>query len=345
MSFWNLFSRDHRTNCRAWRHSDRNPAIPATGETWKKFWTANPDVLEFAGKRLLYYRGNGFVAEGDGTRHDRIGVAEILSLGTDAIEIQDLNHGLPIVDIGEPGAFDARHVLDPATIVFRGEVWLYYSAIGDGADSVGLARSSDGIHFEKVGKVLEGRAPDVVARDDGIAMLYQIPTADGHHEFFLAHSRDGIRFQPRAGAPVFSRGACGWDSRDVVTGRLLCEGDEFYLLYGGSSSLIDQPDAFGLARSQDLIHWERHPGNPVFGCGPKGTEDGGAIWFPALIEMEEAFVLLYEGSRGNYQGDLSSQICMASIPRIHSAEAAGGHDRTRRGGTAVERSAGAVFPL
>jgi hypothetical protein len=105
----------------------------------------------------------------------------------------------------------------------------------------------------------------------------------------------------------------------VATGRLLRAEDEFYLLYGGSSSLIDQPDAFGLARSRDLIHWERHPGNPVFGCGPKGSEDGGAIWFPALIETEEALVLLYEGSRGNYQGELSSQICMASIPKIRRA--------------------------
>jgi hypothetical protein len=91
--------------------------------------------------------------------------------------------------------------------------------------------------------------------------------------------------------------------------------DAYYLIYGGSSSLLDQPDYFGLARSNDLLHWERHPGNPIFGCGAKGQEDGGAIWFPALIETADRFVLLYEGSRGNYRGDLSSQICQSSIPK------------------------------
>ncbi|MEI6809964.1 MAG: hypothetical protein WCN95_14700, partial [bacterium] len=159
-------------------------------------------------------------------------------------------------------------------------------------------------------------APDVVARDGGISMLYQRHAASGHYELFLAHSRDGINFEPVVEAPVFSPAPDGWDSHDVVTGRLIQSGDCFYLFYGGSATLVDQPAAFGLARSMDLIHWERHQGNPVFSCGPEGSEDAGAIWFPSLIETEEAFVLLYEGSRGNYSGELSSQICMAWIRRV-----------------------------
>ena len=252
----------------------------------------------------------------DETRHDRIGVAEIAEISRDSLKVLDLAGGLPIVDVGEAGAFDGKDVLDPATAVFQERVWLYYSAVGDGPDSVGLAISSDGIHFDKVGKVLEGRAPDVIVKDGGIAMLYQEKNADGQYEFFVAHSPDGIHFESKTEPAVFSpMGGRGWDSYDVVTGRLYADRDGFLMLYGGSSSLIDQPDCFGLAKSPDLIHWERHPGNPIFGCGAKGAEDGGAIWFPALIETDEWFVLLYEGSRGNYRGDLSSQICMASIPK------------------------------
>jgi predicted GH43/DUF377 family glycosyl hydrolase len=316
MSIWSRFGRDYRQNCLAWHHSDQNPVIPASGRTWKRFWTANPHVLEFGGRSLLYYRGNGIMPGREDARHDRIAVAEIVNISPDTLDVRDLADGMPIVDVGEVGAFDETHALDPSAVVYREDVWLYYSAIGSGPDSIGLARSRDGIHFSKVGKVLEGRAPSVVARGDGLSVLYQAKNVDGQYQFFVADSADGIHFVDKTESAVFSpTGDRGWDSYDVTTGRLYSDGDAFLLMYGGSSSLVDQPDFFGLARSADLIHWERHPGNPIFGCGPKGAEDGGAIWFPALIETEELFVLLYEGSRGKYRGDLSSQICMASIAK------------------------------
>lgn len=318
-SIWNLFGPDYRRNCLAWRHSAENPVIPAAGDTWKQRWTANPDVLDFADRRLLYYRGNGVMPGREARNHDRIGVAEIAGLSADGLDLQELADGLPIVDVGEKDSFDSEHVLDPATAVFRGDVLLYYSAIGNGPDSVGLATSTDGIRFKKVGKVLDGRAPDVVVRDEGISMLYQKKNTDGRYEFFVAHSSDGVHFENASTQAVFSpSGRTGWDCHDVSTGRLCPDEDGYLLLYGASSSLVDQPDSFGLARTPDLIHWERHPGNPIFGCGPKGAEDGGAIWFPALIETDALFVLLYEGSRGDYRGDLSSQICMASIAKTIS---------------------------
>ena len=64
-----------------------------------------------------------------------------------------------------------------------------------------------------------------------------------------------------------------------------------------------------------MLTWEKHPGNPIFGCGPKGSPDGGAIWFPAVYEESDRFVMLYEGSRGKYTWDCSSQICMSTIKK------------------------------
>ena len=316
MGIWNLFGDDYRKNCLAWQHSTQNPVIPASGNTWKSCWTANPDILAHCGKTLLYYRGNGVLPGTGDARHDRIGVAEIKSVSSDTIALIELADGKHIVDVGEDGAFDDAHVLDPACIEFNGTVWLYYSAVGNGPDSVGLATSTDGTHFVKHGKIMDGRAPDVVVKDGKIFMLYQKRDSQDRYEFFVAHSSDGIRFDTVSDTAVFAHSeGRAWDSHDVVTPRLLQDGDEYFMIYGGSSYLIDQPDYFGLARSPDLIHWERHPGNPIFGCGPKGSEDGGAIWFPALMETEESFVLLYEGSRGNYGGDISSQICMATLSK------------------------------
>lgn len=317
LTFWDIFSNQYTKNCKAWYHAKQNPVLPATGEGWKKIWTANPDYFEHEGKKLIYYRGHGFAPGSTHEAHDRIAVAELHSITNKGIAFTDLNKGNFIVDVGEKDSFDSDAVLDPAVCYFNNWFLLYYSAIGSGPDSIGWAQSHDGVHFEKMGKLMEGRAPDVIVKNDQLYLLFQKETnkGDGYKGFYIASSSDGKQFNLIDNEPVFVAGKAGeWD-RQIATGRLFQQGNYTYLLYGGDSELIDQPGYFGLARSKDLQHWEKHPGNPVFGCGAKGEEDGGAIWFPALIESPDQYHLLYEGSRGRYGWDLSSQICLSSIPK------------------------------
>ncbi len=311
---WDIFSNDFRKNCLTWHHNPHNPVIPATGNSWKKYWTANPSALQFKGKHLLYYRGNGITPNSTDFRHDRIAVAEILSISPGSFKFKDLNNGEFIVNVGKKGTFDERYVLDPAPIVFNNKVYLYYSGRGNGPNSTGLAISDDGVHFKKYGKVMVGHVPSVIKKDNLIYLLNQKQKPGvGYVGFYMATSQDGLHFKRVSEEPVFTtQEKGGWDNQ-ITTGRLFRQGDFYYLMYGGNSTLIDQPDYFGLARSKDLIHWERHPGNPIFGCGPKGSEDGGAMWFPALFDDGNYYHILYEGSRGPYAWQLSSQICMASI--------------------------------
>jgi hypothetical protein len=200
-------------------------------------------------------------------------------------------------------------------------VHLYYSAIGPGDDSVGLAISTDGEtgeRFEKYGRVLVARAPSALVRDGKIYLLSQnfLPGTTGEYAFYLFSSDDGISFKPAQDNPILTGTTGDWDSHSVVTGRLF-EGEDgwIYLLYGGSSYRSDEPEHFGLARSRDLLAWEKHPGNPIFGAGARGEADGGAMWFPAICETPTHFHLLYEGSRGPYSWNLSSTICLASVPK------------------------------
>lgn len=312
-AFWNRFSSDYHANCLAWKHRPE-PAIPPNGDSWQAVWTANPDFLEFNGRHLLYYRGNG-TWPGREETHDRIGVAEVLAIEGDRLELELLNGGAPIFDVGDPEAFDGIDALDPASVIFQGKVFLYYSAIGSGPDSVGLAVSDDGVCFTKVGKIMTGRAPDVVVYGDRLRMVYQRADEAGNYQVYLAESEDGLTFQDVLAEPVFRPTPGSWDCLSIATVRLGVEDGWIYAIYGGSSYLADEPDYFGLARTQDMVAWEFHPGNPVFGCGAKGAPDGGAIWFPALHATDDAFVLLYEGSPGKYSWDLNSAICQASLPR------------------------------
>lgn len=315
--FWNSFSDNYRNNCLSWVRHPENPIIPSGTKIWKKRWTANPHFLKLGGKLLLYYRGNGELPDRVGEFHDRIVVAEVQEIGPGRLKILDLCDDSVAVDYGMPGEFDANDVLDPAVTVFNGRVWLYYSALAkDYPDSIGAAVSDDGVNFTKLGQVMVGRAPDVLVRDGKIHMVYQIADADGRYRPYLATSTDGMNFKTVEVHPItglMQKG--GWDSLSIATMRVFDAGEYVYMLYAGSSYLADEPDYFGLARSKDMINWEQHPGNPIFGCNMKGSRDGGAMWGPALTETDDAFVMLYEGSPGKYDWDLDSQLFMAWISK------------------------------
>jgi hypothetical protein len=77
---------------------------------------------------------------------------------------------------------------------------------------------------------------------------------------------------------------------------VFARGGFYYILYAGDSRTRDEPRAFGLARSRDLVHWARYAGNPVFLRGRAGSWDDGAIWFGTVFEWNDTLYLFYEGT-------------------------------------------------
>lgn len=292
LALWNTFGPDFRENCRLWEHSSV-PAIPWS-DGWMAEATANPDLVQFGDRQLLFFRGtNGM---------DRIGFA-VATFNPFTFRL--LNDGLPII------APEGKDVLDPAAVVFNGRLHVYYSQLDP--DVVGLAVSDDGETFRNVGAIHEGRAPEVVVRDRKVWMLNQFSNGAGGYELRLFVSDDGQHFEPFCTEPVFAPAADGWDSLSVVTARVWDADGWTWMLYGGSHLFTDEPDAFGLARSKDLVHWERHPGNPIFGCGPFGALDGGAMWFPAIHFDGRSVTLLYEGCVGKGGWSNICHVCQATL--------------------------------
>lgn len=77
------------------------------------------------------------------------------------------------------------------------------------------------------------------------------------------------------------------------------------MTYGGCPRYFDYPVAIGLARSNDLLHWERYPGNPILERGLPGTWDEGALWFATVLKKDQTYYLWYEGAGTGL--DLDSQ--------------------------------------
>jgi predicted GH43/DUF377 family glycosyl hydrolase len=313
-NLWDLFSTAYTTNVLAWTRHNENPVIGASGSTWKTRWTGRPELIGFHDRTLLFYQGNGILPGKGKGYYDRIGVAEVVDIGSMKITYRDLNSGLPVLDVGKAGEFDGAGVLDPAAVLFKGNLYLAYSAVGRGPNSIGLAVSVNGEQFSKLGKVLEGQTPDLLVVGDTLFMVYQKQDSVGR-KVYLAFSTDGKKFFPASTHPVFAGKAGRWDAKSINTPRVWEYEGVYYMLYGGSPDFVDAPEFFGLARSNDLRQWETHPGNPVFGAGIHGTADGGAIWYPAVQESGSWIVMLYEGSRGKRTWDPLSSICMAWIAK------------------------------
>lgn len=301
-----------------WNRSEHNPIFPAAPGTWREAQTANPDLLLNGDTYYMYFRGQR-------AGHDRIGVATIPKNNFDGITWNIRPE--PVIDVGEPGSWDEHHALDPASIVFRGKVFLYYTGVSPHADrAICLAVSENGIDFVKYdhNPVLVGGAPEVVLHNDTLYLFFWkgVPGKKGF-QIHCAISTDGFHFAEPQGSPVLPVGGEGaWDSFTVETPRIFREYGLYYMLYCGSDRNKDYPFHAGLATSTDLRHWTKYSANPIFSRGEEGRWDEGAIWFTTVEKIEGTYYLWYEGygggsSRtvpyGSYLTGGKSQVGMATM--------------------------------
>ena len=301
-----------------WQRYSKNPIFPAVPGTWMEAQTANPDLLEVGDKYFMYFRGQ----QGG---HDRIGLATISKRDFDGKTWNILPE--PIIDVGKPGDADETHVLDPASVLVDGRVFLYFSAVSPTCErSICLATSKDGIHFKKYQKnpIVIGGGPEILLKDEKFYLYYWQPARSGKgFEIHMSTSPDGFHFEKVSIDPVLPTGAEGsWDSHTVETPRIFKENNLYYMIFCGSDRYNDYPWNAGLATSHDLIHWKKYVGNPIFSRGEAGEWDEGAIWFTTVEKINGIYYMWYEGygggtarsePYGTYLRGGKSQVGMANL--------------------------------
>lgn len=117
--------------------------------SWDEMGVADPYVIEAAGKLYMFYLGM------DRARRQRLGVA----MSEDATNWYKLRSN-PVLELGSFGAFDENGLGEPAVWVSNGFYWMLYT----GRDRreyrrLGLARSIDGVSWEKLPDVFAGSEP------------------------------------------------------------------------------------------------------------------------------------------------------------------------------------------
>ena len=330
--FESLFTHDPRHNQSLWTRSRHNPVVSTAGGDWCRDFLSDSTVLELDGQLAMYVEGSAGGVEQVGLFTARLGDA--------AAEHWTPYPGNPIVHAG-PEIFDRGSAFDPAVVRFGGRYLLYYSAtktdahalaealergtldpadVDDGGETIGLAMSPDGYNFTKwpSNPVMPGRCPHLVEHR-GTLYLYFVRIVHDWYRVFLATSADGFTFTEVTDNPVLSVGeSASWDALTVTTPKIFAEDGKFYMLYAGGRASLDDPTGIGLAMSDDLVHWTKFPGNPIFTVGPAGTFDSASVASPILRQCSDGYYLFYAGSDRSIKDGLHSQVGVAAL-RIRSA--------------------------
>jgi predicted GH43/DUF377 family glycosyl hydrolase len=102
----------------------------------------------------------------------------------------------------------------------------------------------------------------------------------GSHRVGLAVSNDGLTWT-KYPDPILNPGPESWDSAWTSTGQTFWNGTMYVMYYRGRDSTDGSNlfihNAIGLATSQDAIHWDKYPGNPVLKGADSSSflDDGG----------------------------------------------------------------------
>jgi beta-fructofuranosidase len=88
----------------------------------------------------------------------------------------------------------------------------------------------------------------------------------GYREIDLGHATSSDLCEWTALPPVLGPGAPGtWDETGIWAPDIIEAGGTYYLFYTGADAQNNQ--AIGLATSPDLMHWDKHPANPLVSPG------------------------------------------------------------------------------
>ncbi len=207
----------------------------------------------------------------------------------------------PVLKLGPAGEWDSVDVLNPSVVRHGGILYNLYSGFDGKTWRTGLAASSDGQTWTKVGRVLspgpaawEGAAiaanGSAFVYGDEFLYWYQAGTPPS---IGLARSRDAIRWT-KAPDPVLRPGPRGsWDERGVADPYVIKVEGRFYMYYLGQDRARRQ--RLGVARSADGERWQKMISNPVLELGDAGAFDENGLGEPAVWAAYGRYWMLYTG--------------------------------------------------
>ncbi len=224
---------------RTWEKLSGNPVLSPLASSWEAGAIAANGSLVNDGVKFLYWYQAG--------RPVRIGLAMSMN------GRQWVRHGPPGLEPGPAGAWDEAAVADPYVVRCRDRYYLYYLGQNRrGVQRIGVARSEDGIHWQKfldnpvldIGPpgAFDGRGvgePAVFRAAAEFYMIYTGRNAGEKRRLGVARSSDGVHWKRAAlAAPI--AGDQPWNSQVVCDPTLWVSEGKLWLWFGGGD--VPSPD-------------------------------------------------------------------------------------------------------
>lgn len=230
-----------------------------------------------------------------------------------------------LVGSGKPGAFDEKSVDIPFVFRHNGQFYMLYT----GYDGIGyqsaLATSDDLLHWTHKGIILArepesdrwdkvgGSATWMIKKSDNFYDTPELLKVDGKY-WFVYHSYPNSGYEDgpaeislawstdeellewhRLDKPVFSwRDGGEWERGGLYKAGIIRDKDTWYLFYNAKNTDARWIEQTGMARSTDLMNWERCDKNPILKVGPKAW-DSRFLSDPYILRDGDIWVNYYFG--------------------------------------------------
>jgi hypothetical protein len=239
----------------AWKPIAGNPVFKGTGaSTWdRKIRERGFILVDDSGTYNLWYTGY------DGDQPQTMSLGRATS--------KDGVHWAR--DAANP-VFNGSWVEDVCVVRQGGLYQMFAEGKGDVAHRLS---SPDGVHWTDFGS-LDVRKVDGSPLPPG---PYGTPTAwfengvwylfyeRGDLGIWLATSRDMKTWTNVSDDPVIARGPEPYDRAMVAANQVVKRGGYYYIFYHALADRSVRDWTTNVARSKDLVHWEKYPKNPIIG--------------------------------------------------------------------------------
>lgn len=240
------------TDCTHFHHYPDDDAPAAVIDNATSNHVNDPSVVRVGATFYLYYTDAA------------TGIDDRIHLATSADGVSWTKQGL-VLDVGPAGAWDDFKVGRPSVLHDGALFYLYYDGNDGTSRHVGLATSSDGVHFTRSAAnplVLNAGAVDVEYVTSGSQPTW-VMVREGGSGVFASTSGDGVTFCDQGQISTLSGSA--WDAYGQVTPFLWKDaaGQLASLWVGGASDACWCHNRIGALLGSGLS-W---PADPSAGCG------------------------------------------------------------------------------
>lgn len=212
----------------------------------------------------------------------------------------------PVLSWSQPGGWDDYSINVGPIIKVNGVYNMYYGGYHDVNDqwSVGLATSTDGIHWQKRNEPVLTPGDNEnqlgawsIIKTDNLYYMYYTNRNFPYYSINLATSQDGINWIKYQNNPIL-KPEKEWEGTGIYGPAVIYEQGKFDMIYMNTGG-----NAFGRAISNDGIKWEKE-NEPVFTFENLNNNWSDRIAYPDYHKFGNKYWLYYS-VYGNYDGSIA----------------------------------------